>query len=57
METKLNRSKFIRTTIVGTAALFLPASLMKAQNQEPQRPAQFKLETVKEFVGVSHGKF
>lgn len=57
METKLNRSKFIRTTIVGTAALFLPASLIKAQNQEPQRPAQFKLETVKEFVGVSHGKF
>ena len=57
METKLNRSKFIRTTIAGTAALFLPASLMKAQNQEPQRPAQIKLETVKEFVGVSHGKF
>lgn len=30
---------------------------MEAQNQEPQRPPQIKLEIVKEFVGVSHGKF
>ncbi len=57
METVLNRSKFIKSTIAGTAALFLPASLLKAQNQEPERPAQIKLEIVKEFVAVSHGKF
>ena len=57
METKLNRSKFIKTTIAGTAALFLPASLWRAQGQQPDKPAPIKLETVKEFVGVSHGKF
>ena len=57
METRLNRSKFIKTTIAGTAAFFLPESFLTAQNQEPQRPPQIKLEVVKEFVGVSHGKF
>ena len=57
METKLNRNRFIKTTLTSAAALFLPASLLKAQNQEPQRPPQIKLEIVKEFVGVSHGKF
>ncbi len=57
METTLNRSRFIKTTLTSTAALFLPASLLEAQNQEPQRPPQIKLEIVKEFVGVSHGKF
>lgn len=57
METTLNRSRFIKTTLTGAAALFLPPPLLKAQNQEPERPAQIKLEIVKEFVGVSHGKF
>jgi hypothetical protein len=56
METVLNRGKFITSTIASTAALFLPASLLRAQSQEPERPAQIKLEIVKEFVGVSHGK-
>ncbi len=57
METKLNRNRFIKTTLTGAASLFLPASLLNAQNQEPQRSPQIKLEIVKEFVGVSHGKF
>ena len=57
MEAKLNRSKFIKTTLAGTAALFLPESILIAQNQDPQKPPQIKLEIVKEFVGVSHGKF
>ncbi len=56
MEILLNRSKFIKSTIASTAAFFLPETLLKAQNQEPERPAQIKLEIVKEFVGVSHGK-
>jgi hypothetical protein len=57
METTLNRSRFIKTTLASAAALFLPPSLMNAQQQEPQKPPQIKLEIVKEFVGVSHGKF
>ncbi len=56
METVQNRSKFIKTTIASTAALFFPSALLKAQNQELERPAQIKLEIVKEFVGVSHSK-
>jgi hypothetical protein len=57
METTLNRSRFIKTTLASAATLFLPPSLMNAQQQEPQKPPQIKLEIVKEFVGVSHGKF
>ena len=57
METSLNRNRFIKTTLTGAAALFLPVSLLKANNQDPQKPPQIKLEIVKEFGGVSHGKF
>ncbi len=57
METTLNRSGFIKSTLTGAAALFLPTSLLNAQNQDPQKPPQIKIEIVKEFVGVSHGKF
>ncbi len=57
MESRLNRNAFIKRTIGGAAALLLPYSVLKAQNQQPEKPAPIKLEIVKEFVNVSHGQF
>lgn len=55
--TAINRLDFIRTSLIGTAAVFLPQKFLSAQNQQPEKPAPLKLEIVKEFVGVCHGKF
>jgi len=55
METKINRSQFLQKSIGGAGAMLLPASLLVAQTQQPEKPPPIKLEIVKEFVGVSHG--
>jgi hypothetical protein len=51
----MNRSTFIRSTIMGAAGLAVP-SLLRAQPAQ-DKPAPIKLEIVKEFVNVAHGKF
>lgn len=56
MTTLLNRSAFLRRTITGAAAMLLPSSVI-SQAARQDKPAPLKLETVKEFVGVSHGNF
>jgi hypothetical protein len=53
---KFNRATFLRTAFFGTAGLSLPL-LGSAQNLTQDKPAPLKPEIVKEFVGVSHGKF
>ncbi len=55
METKIDRAAFLKAGVTGAATLFLGVSV--AQTQQPERPAPIKLEIVKEFVGVCHGKF
>jgi hypothetical protein len=50
-----NRQDFLQYALLGVAGLVLP-SFAKAQQQQEKPPA-IKLEIVKEFVGVSHGKF
>jgi hypothetical protein len=50
----MNRVTFLKTTILGGITLF-PA--WRAVAQEPARPEPIKLDIVKEFVSVSHGKF
>lgn len=52
---QIGRFTFIRNSIVGVTGLFLPGTLRLQTTQE--KPSPIKLETVKEFVGVSHGKF
>ncbi len=52
----MKRSDFIQKTLVGGSALLLPSFVLKAQ-QAAERPPQIAVDIVKEFVGVSHGKF
>jgi hypothetical protein len=52
----INRQDFIRTSLIGAAGILLPTPFLSAQTQQPEKPAPLKLETVKEFVGVSHSK-
>lgn len=53
----INRQDFIRKTIMGATGILLPLPFLSAQGQQPDKPAPLKLEIVKEFVGVCHGKF
>jgi hypothetical protein len=57
----ISRKKFIVQSLVGATALVLPSSLSLGQSAQTQpkqdKPAPLKPEMVKEFVGVSHGKF
>jgi hypothetical protein len=54
----LNRSQFIKRTLVGATSLILPAAFLRAQTlPQQEKPAPLKLEIVKEFVNVSHGQF
>jgi hypothetical protein len=56
MKNLLNRSAFLKQTLTGAAALLVPSTVIsQAGNQD--KPAPLKLETVREFVGVAHGKF
>jgi hypothetical protein len=52
----INRHDFIRKSVMGAAGVLLPLPFLSAQNQEPEKPEPIKLEIVKEFVGVCHGK-
>jgi len=49
----MNRSEFIRHSLLGSAALTMPSLIFSQQ----ERPAPIKLEIVKEFVTVAHGNF
>ena len=51
----MNRSTFLKRSLLGSTVLFIP-SWAKA-DQDKEKPAPLKLEIVKEFVGVSHGNF
>jgi hypothetical protein len=55
----INRSQFLKQSIFGATGLILSPTLASSQNQAPnqEKPAPINLEIVKEFVGVSHGKF
>lgn len=50
----LSRFDFIKTSIVGAVAFFIPTSEAISQQDKPEKPAPLPLETVKEFVGVCH---
>jgi hypothetical protein len=52
---QINRNNFLRTSLLGFAGIALPH--WQAQAQQQEKPAPIKLEIVKEFVGVCHGKF
>jgi len=53
---RIDRADFIRKSFVGTASLFLPASLL-GQSPQQEKPAPIKLEIVKEYITVAHGQF
>ena len=50
----IRRTEFIQKSLLGAAGILLPASVLGQQGQE--KPAPIKLEIVKEFVTVAHGK-
>ncbi len=52
----MNRTEFLQKTVVGGSALLLPSFLVSGQKDQ-EKPAPISLDIVKEFVGVSHGKF
>jgi hypothetical protein len=58
MET-ISRSQFLKHTIIGASGLILSPMVAASQSEKPkqEKPAPISLEIVKEFVGVSHGKF
>lgn len=53
----LTRHQFIQRSLLGVGGLVLTSPFVQSQNQQPEKPAPLKQELVKEFVGVSHGKF
>ncbi len=54
-QTNFSRQDFLQYSLLGTAGLLLPTFVTGQETQD--KPAPLKLETVKEFVGVSHGQF
>lgn len=50
-----SRHDFLHFSMFGTAGLLLPTFSNAQEKQD--KPTPLKLEIVKEFVGVSHGKF
>lgn len=54
MENVIKRSEFLQKTMIGAAGILLPTNLLAQRGQE--NPAPIKLEIVKEFVTVAHGK-
>ena len=50
----MNRTEFLQKTLIGSTALVLPSFLVSGQ-QTQEKPPAIPLDTVKEFVGVSHG--
>jgi hypothetical protein len=55
MET-IDRITFLRSAILGTSAMII-GSHANSRGLWQDKPAPLKVEIVKEFVGVSHGKF
>jgi hypothetical protein len=55
-EAKINRADFLQKSLVGTAGLFLPVSLLGRSTQQ-EKPAPIKLDIVKEYITVAHGQF
>ena len=51
----LSRYDFLQYTVLSATGLILP-TLVSGQDKQ-EKPAPIKLEIVKEFVGVCHGKF
>jgi len=51
----LSRHDFLQYAMLSATGLVLPTLAFGQEKQE--KPAPIKLEIVKEFVGVSHGKF
>lgn len=54
MKNTINRTQFLQKSLLGAAGILLPPSVLARQGQE--KPAPVKLEIVKEFVTVAHGK-
>ena len=53
----VNRNQFLKQTIASAAGLLLfNPGVIKSQDKQ-EKPAPLNIEVVKEFVGVSHGKF
>jgi hypothetical protein len=57
IEKTINRTEFFRSTFAFASISLLPVSTIFAQEKQQEKPAPLNLETVKEFVGASHGKF
>jgi hypothetical protein len=54
----ITRREAILMTAAGSAALLVPGmAIAQTSPQKPPKPPALKMEIVKEFVGVSHGKF
>src|SRR5689334_12469267 len=55
----INRSQFLKQSLISASGLILAPTLVSSQtqNQQQEKPAPINLEIVKEFVGASHGKF
>ena len=51
---KINRAEFLQKSLISTAGLLLPPSLMAQTKQE--KPPPLKIEIVKEYVTVAHGQ-
>lgn len=50
----ISRNSFLTKSLMATSGLFMGPLVLNAQQE---RPAPLNQEEVKEFVGVSHGKF
>ena len=50
----MNRTEFLKKTLIGGTAFMLPSMIASAQ-QAQEKPPAIALDIVKEFVGVSHG--
>lgn len=57
LNTKIDRHAFLKQSMLGTAGIFIPISFLNAESEQQDKPAPLDLATVKEFVGVCHGKF
>lgn len=55
IDNKINRADFLQKSLIRTAGLLLPASLM-AQIPQQEKPPPLKIEIVKEYVTVVHGQ-
>lgn len=56
-EKMINRTEFFKSSLALAGVTVLPVAAISAQDKQQEKPAPLNLETVKEFVGASHGKF